>query len=55
MKVRIVQGGIGTYEVQIKKAWYLPWATIYDGFLPWRGSLSEAQKIKEKLILKYSR
>ena len=30
VKVRIVQATIGYYEVEVKRAWYLPWATVYD-------------------------
>lgn len=36
MKVRIVSVGFFC-EVEVKRAWYLPWATVYDGCLPWRG------------------
>ncbi len=25
------------------KAWYQPWATVYDGGLPWRGSFAQAK------------
>ncbi|GEM_PF-1202039 len=49
MKVRIVQGGIGTYEVQVKQAWYLPWATAYDGPLPFRGTYRQAKELANKL------
>ncbi len=49
MKARIVQGGIRTCEIQVKRAWYLPWETLYDGMFPWRGSFKDAQKIVNKL------
>lgn len=49
MKARIVQGGIGTYEVQVKTSWLSPWKTVYDGPLPWRGSASQAKKLKRKI------
>jgi len=49
MKTRIVQGGIGTYEVQVKRAWYLPWEDVYNGMFPFRGSYKECKKIVEKL------
>lgn len=49
MKARVVQGGIGTYEVQVKTSWLSPWKTIYDGMFPWRGSKSDAFKIKQKM------
>lgn len=49
MKARIVQGGIGTYEVEVKTSWISPWKTVYNGILPWRGSKSQAFKLKEKL------
>ena len=49
MKARVVQGGIGTYEVQVKQAWYLPWQTVYDGMFPYRGSLKKAQELATKL------
>ena len=48
-RVRIVQGGIGTYEVQVKRAWYLPWVTVYDGMFPWRGSGKQAKELADKL------
>lgn len=32
-KVRIVPATPGYYEVEVKRAWYLPWATMYDGQL----------------------
>ena len=54
IKVRIVQATIGYYEVEVKRAWYLPWATVYDGCLPWRGSAKQAQELKVKLLLRYS-
>lgn len=54
MKVRIVQGGIGTYEVETKSSWLSPWKTVYDGFLPWRGSFAKAQKLKVKILTKYN-
>lgn len=53
MKVRIVQAGICLYEVEVKRAWYLPWATVYDGCLPWRGSFANAKKIKAKILEDY--
>ena len=49
MKARVVQGGIGTYEVEVKTSWLSPWKTVYDGFLPWRGSKGDAFKLKSKL------
>ena len=54
IKVSIVQATIGYYEVEVKRAWYLPWATVYDGCLPWRGSAKQAQELKVKLLLRYS-
>ncbi|WP_163629212.1 hypothetical protein [Paludibacter sp. 221] len=48
MKARVVQGGIGTYEVEVKAAWYMPWQPVYDGMFPFRGSYSEAKKIADK-------
>lgn len=54
MKVRIVQAGIGLYEIEVRRAWYLPWQTVYDGCLPWRGSYAQAVKIKLKILEKYS-
>lgn len=53
-KVRIVQAAIGYYEVEVKRAWYLPWDTVYDGCSPWRGSAKQAQELKAKLLLLYS-
>lgn len=53
IKVRIVQAGICLYEVEVKRAWYLPWATVYDGCLPWRGSFAKAKKIKAKILEDY--
>lgn len=50
VKVRIVQAGICSCEVEVKRAWYLPWATVYDGCLPWRGSYAQAKKIKTKIL-----
>lgn len=52
VKVRIVQAGICTYEVEVKRAWYLPWTTVYDRglCLPWRGSFAQAKKIKAKFL-----
>lgn len=41
MKVRILHGGICTYEIQIKKSWFSPWVTLYDGILPWRAILKK--------------
>ena len=35
MKVRIVFIGLFC-EVDVKRAWYPLWATVYDGCLPWR-------------------
>lgn len=52
-KVAIFQGGIGTYEVHIKEYWLTPWKPVYDGMFPWRGSKSEAIRLKEKLERKY--
>lgn len=49
MKTRIVQGGIGTYEVQVKPKWYMPWETVYDGMFPFRGSYNEAKTVVNKL------
>lgn len=49
MKARIVQGGIGTYEVQVKTSWLSLWKTVYNGPLPWRGSFQQAKKIKYKI------
>jgi hypothetical protein len=54
VKVRIVQAGICSCEVEVKRAWYLPWATVYDGCLPWRGSYAQAKEIKLKILEKYS-
>lgn len=54
MKARIVQGGIGTYEVQVKSGWLSAWKTVYDGSFPWRGTLSEATKLKRKILSKYN-
>lgn len=52
MKAKIVQGGIGTYEVQYKSCWLCPWQTVYDGMFPWRGSLSDAKKIANEIRYK---
>ena len=51
-KVRIIQAGICLYEVEVKRAWYLPWQTVYDRGLrlPWRGSYAQAKKIKAKIL-----
>jgi len=49
MKARVVQGGIGTYEVQAKSCWLFPWQTVYDGMFPWRGSKSEAFRIAQRI------
>lgn len=51
MKVRIVQGGICSCEVQVKLAWYMPWQSVYDGVLPWRGSYEQARRIKAKILI----
>lgn len=40
-------------EVEVKRAWYLPWTTVYDGCLPWRGSFAEAKKIKAEILEEY--
>lgn len=53
-KVRIVSATPGYYEVEVKRAWYLPWATMYDGCLPWRGTLKQAKELKMKLLELYS-
>lgn len=53
-KVRIIQATPSYCEVQVKRAWYLPWATVYDGCLPWRGTAEQARKLREKLIIRYS-
>lgn len=52
-RVRIVPATLGYYEVEIKRAWYLPWATIYDGILPWRGTYKEAKELSLKLLERY--
>lgn len=52
MKVRIVSVGFFC-EVEVKRAWYLPWATVYDGCMPWRGSFAQAKKIKTKILEDY--
>lgn len=52
-KVRIVQAGICSYEVEVKRAWYLPWQTVYVGCLPWRGSGAEARELRRKLLEEY--
>ena len=54
VKVRIVQATIVYYEVEVHRALYLPWATVYDGCMPWRGSAKQAQELKVKLLLRYS-
>lgn len=54
VKVRIIQATIGCYEVEVKQAWYLPWATVYDGCFPWRGSYAQAKELKCKLLERYS-
>lgn len=50
MKARIVQGGIGTYEVEVKPFWLSPWRPLYvnGSMFPWRGSYADALKIKAK-------
>ena len=55
-KVRIIQAGICLYEVEVKRAWYLPWQTVCDRglYLPWRGSYEQAKKIKAEMLEKYS-
>lgn len=53
VRVRIVQAGICSCEVEVKRAWYLPWATVYDGCMPWRGSFAQAKKIKAKILEDY--
>lgn len=51
MKARIVQGGIGTYEVEVKTSWLSGWKPLYvnGGMFPWRGSYNDAVKIKSKV------
>lgn len=53
-KVRIVPATPGYYEVEVKRAWYLPWATMYDGCFPWRGTFKQAKELKMKLLERYS-
>lgn len=48
MKAKIVNDGIGTYEVRVKRSWLSPWATVYDGMFPWRGSYKQARKLVNK-------
>lgn len=50
----IVQAAVGYYEVEVKRAWHLPWDTAYDGCLPWRGSARQAQELKAELSLSLS-
>ena len=54
-KVRIVPAGICSYEVEVKRQWYLPWQTVYDRGLglPWRGPFAEAKRIKAKILEEY--
>lgn len=40
-------------EVEAKRAWYLPWATLYDRCFPWRDSFAQAKKIKAKILEDY--
>lgn len=49
MKAKIVQGGIGTYEVWVKRSLILPYQPIYDGMFPFRGSLKEAKELANKI------
>lgn len=55
VKVRIIQAGICTCEVEVKRAWYMPWQTVYDRGLglPWRGSGAEARELRRKLLEEY--
>lgn len=53
-KVRITPATPGYYEVEVKRAWYLPWETAYDGCLPWRGTFKQAKELKIKLLKRYS-
>lgn len=51
MKARIVRGrNIGTFEVEVKEYWLSPWKPLYvnGGMFPWRGSYSDAVRIKSK-------
>jgi len=41
-------------RIAVKLTWYLPWQTVYDGCLPWRGSYAQAKEIKLKILEKYS-
>lgn len=53
-KVRIIQATPGYYEVEVKRKWYLPWATIYNGCFPWRGDAKQSRELKMKLLERYS-
>lgn len=53
MKVRIIQVENNLCEIEVKKAWYSPWKTVYDGCLPWRGSYAQAVELKFKILKKY--
>lgn len=53
VKVRIVQATPGYYEVEVKLTWYRPWATVYDGCFPWRGTAKQAKELKIKLLERY--
>lgn len=48
-KAKVVQGGIGTYEVWVKISWIMPYRPLYDGMFPFRGSLKEANKLADKI------
>ena len=53
-KVRIVPATPGYYEVEGQRARDLPWATMYDGCFPWRGTFKQAKELKLKLLERYS-
>lgn len=41
-------------HISVTFTWDIPWATMYDGCFPWRGTFKQAKELKIKLLERYS-